>query len=107
MGQSPLTNNFSVTARELIVTAINFNAPFQVCAARFHLSFYRDTAIHAPSASAAYGEAGGSGIITWGGSGKLQLSAASVASDGSIWTLGILNGSSGDGSNWGIWAELR
>ena len=45
--------------------------------------------------------------ITWGGSGKLQLSAASVASDGSSWTLNVLNGGSGDGSNWGVWAELR
>ena len=89
MGQSPLASNYSVTGRELVITATNFNSPYQSCCARFNLAFYRDTAVHVPSASAAYGEAGGVGLVTWGPAGKMQLSASAVAPDGSSWTLNI------------------
>lgn len=107
MGQSPITTNYSNTTRTLHVTAVNNNSPYQSCSARIALGFYRDTAIHAPTGSAAYGETGGTGIITWGGTGKLQLSASAVASDGSSFTLGILNGGTADGSNWSVFAELH
>jgi hypothetical protein len=107
MSQSPITTNYSTTTRALHVTAVNNNSPYQSCSARIALGFYRDTAVHAPSGSSAFGETGGTGLITWGGSGKLQLSAAAVASDGSTWTLGILNGGSADGSNWSVFAELH
>jgi len=107
LGQSPITTNYSTTSRTLHVTAVNNNNPYQSSSARVALGFYRDTAVHAPSGSAAYGETGGTGIITWGGTGKLQLSASSVASDGSSWTLGILNGGTSDGSNWSVFAELH
>ena len=107
MGASPFTNNYSVISRELLITATNNNSPYQTVGARFNLTFYRDTAVHTPGSSAAFGEFGGTGIVTWGGSGKLQLSASSVASDGSSWTLNILNGGTGDGSNWSVFAELH
>jgi hypothetical protein len=107
LGQSPITTNYSTTTRSLHITAVNNNSPYQSCSARIALGFYRDTAIHTPNGSAAYGETGGTGIITWGGSGKIQLSASSVAPDGSTWTLGILNGGTADGSNWSVFAELH
>ncbi len=107
MGQSPIVTNYSNTTRTLHVTAVNNNSPYQSCSARIALGFYRDTAVHTPTGSAAYGETGGTGIITWGGSGKLQLSVSSVASDGSSFMLGILNGGTADGSNWSVFAELH
>jgi hypothetical protein len=107
MGQSPITTNYSNTTRTVHVTAVNNNSPYQSCSARIALGFYRDTAVHTPTGSVAFGETGGTGVITWGGTGKLQLSATSVASDGSSWTLSILNGGTGDGSNWSVFAELH
>ena len=107
LGQSPITTNYSTTTRTLHVTAVNNSSPYQSCSGRIALGFYRDTAVHAPTGSAAYGETGGTGILTWGSGGKLQLSATSVAADGSSWTLGVLNGGTADGSNWSVFAELH
>jgi hypothetical protein len=107
MTQAPFTSNYATMARALNITAQNFNAPYQQQAASFRLMFNRGTSTGYTSASAAFGECGGTGVITWGTSSKLGLAISAVASDASTFTLTVTNNGTADGSNWGVWAELE
>jgi hypothetical protein len=102
------SSTYATTSRTLRITGQNFNSPYNSNSARIDLMFTRSGATsNFVSASAAYGECGGTGVIAYGGSpSHLKLAISAVAADLSSMTLTITNTGSADGSNWGVWAEL-
>ena len=106
LSQSSLTANYTGQSRELIISATNFNSPWQNYACRVNLYFYRGSSVGSPAVSPCYGEAGTAGTFSWGTSSELQGTISNTASDGSSFTFKVKNGAS-DGSNWGVWLELH